>query len=149
MKALRMLLIAVALLWSVPQGFAKGPTAVTDLDKALEQAKAEKKLLFIQFGREACGNCQALRGYVAKNEVKLPKDKFVYADLSCDDKATSAAFRKLFKVEGSTLPFVVVADAEGKQLAGRSGFGSPAEYKKFLQQAQSKKPAEAAKTPAK
>ncbi|MCX7006776.1 MAG: thioredoxin family protein, partial [Kiritimatiellaeota bacterium] len=119
--------------------------AVTDLDKALEQAKTEKKLLFIQYGREKCGNCQALRGYVAKNEVKLPKDKYVYVDLNCDDRATSAAFGKNFKVEGNTLPFVVIADAEGKQLAGRSGFGSPAEYKKFLSQAASKKPAGAAK----
>ena len=149
MKALRIALIAVALLGSVPQGFAKGPTAVTDLDKALEQAKTEKKLLFIQYGREACGNCQALRSYVAKNEVRLPKDKFVYADVSCDDKTTSAAFRKHFKVEGSTLPFVVVADAEGRQLAGRTGYGTAAEFKKFLQQAQSKKPADASKTPAK
>ena len=149
MKALRMVLIAVALLWSVPQGFAKGPVAVTDLDKALEQAKTEKKLLFIQYGREACGNCQALRGYVAKGEVKLSKDKFVYADLNCDDKTTAAAFRKMFKVEGSTLPFVVVADSEGKQLAGRTGFGSPAEYKKFLTSAQTKKPADATKAAAK
>ena len=149
MKALRMVLIAVALLWSVPQGFAKGPAAVTDLDKALEQAKTEKKLLFIQFGREKCGNCQALRGYVAKGEVKLPKDKFIYVDLNCDDAATSGAFRKLFKVEGGMLPFVVVADSEGKQLAGRTGFGSPAEYKKFLTSAQTKKPADATKAAAK
>ena len=145
MKALRMVLIAVALLWSAPQGFAKGPAAVTDLDKALEQAKTEKKLLFIQYGREKCGNCQALRSYVAKNEVKLSKDKFVYVDLNCDDAATSGAFRKLFKIEGGTLPFVVVADSEGKQLAGRSGSGTPAEYKKFLSQAASKKPATATK----
>ena len=149
MKALQMALMAVALVLGMPQGFAKGPEAVTDLDKALDQAKAEKKLLFIQYGREACGNCQALRGYVAKNDVRLPKDKFVYVDLNCDDKTTSAAFRKHFKVDGSTLPFVVVADAEGRQLGGRSGFGSAAEYKKFIQQAQSKKPADAAKTPAK
>lgn len=145
MKALQLALMAVALLWSVPQGLAKGPEAVTDLDKALEQAKTEKKMLFIQFGREKCGNCQALRAYVAKNEVKLPKDKFVYVDLNCDDAATSSAFRKQFKVDGSTLPFVVVADATGKQLAGRSGFGTPAEYKKFLSQAANKKPADATK----
>jgi thioredoxin-related protein len=133
--------MAVALLWSVPQGLAKGPEAVTDLDKALEQAKTEKKLLFIQYGREKCGNCQTLKGYVAQNAVRLPKDKFIYVDLNCDDPATRAAFGKHFKVEGSTLPFVVIADADGKQLAGRTGFGSPAEYKKFLSQAQSKKPA--------
>ena len=146
MNALRLSLIAVALWLSVPQGFAKGPDAVTDLDQALEQAKTEKKMLFIQFGREACGNCRALRGYVAKNEVRLPRDKFVYVDLDCDDKATSSAFRNHFKVEGNTLPFVVVADSDGRQLAARSGYGKPAEYKKFIQQAQSQKPADAAKT---
>ncbi len=144
MKIVRMLLLAGALLGAAP-GFAKGPEAVTDLDKALEQAKTEKKMLFIQFGREKCGNCQALRGYIAKNAVRLDKDKFIYVDLNCDDAATSGAFRKQFKVEGSTLPFVVVADPSGKQLAGRSGFGQPAEYKKFISQAASKKTGDAAK----
>lgn len=141
MRITRMLLLAAALLGSVPQTFAKGPEAVTDLDKALEQAKTEKKMLFIQYGREKCGNCQALRGYIAKNAVRLDKEKFIYVDLNCDDSATSAAFGKNFKVEGNTLPFVVVADSTGKQLAGRTGFGQPADYKKLLSQAQSKKPA--------
>jgi thioredoxin-like negative regulator of GroEL len=145
MKTLRMLLLAGALLWSAPQGFAKGPEAVTDLDQALEQAKTGKKMLFIQYGREKCGNCQALKGYIAKNAVRLDKDKFIYVDLNCDDQAASAAFGKRFKVSGNTLPFVVIADAEGKQLAGRTGFGQPAEYKKFISQATSKKSADAAK----
>ena len=138
----------VALMVSVT-AFAKGPEAVTNLAQALEQAKSEKRMLFIQFGREACSNCQALRGYVAQNEVRLPKDKFIYVDLNCDDKATSAAFRKNFKVEGSTLPFVVVADAEGRQLVGRSGYGTPDDYKKLLRVAATRKPADATKTPAK
>ena len=119
--------------------FAKGPEAVTNLAQALAQAKSEKKMLFIQFGREACGNCQALRGYIAKNEVRLSKDKFIYVDLNCDDKATSAAFRKNFTSEGSTLPFVVVADAEGRQLAGRAGYGTPDDFKKLIHTAISKK----------
>ena len=149
MKTLGWSLLAL-LMWGAT-AFAKGPAAVTDLAQALDQAKAEKKMLFIQYGRETCSNCQALRSYIAKNEVRLSKDKFIYVDLNCDDKTTSAAFRKSFKVEGSTLPFVVIADAEGKQLAGRSGYGTSADFKKLIQSATSgaKKPAGASKTTAK
>ena len=148
MKTLGWALLALLVLGAT--AFAKGPEAITDLAPALDQAKAEKKMLFIQYGRETCGNCQALRGYIAKNEVRLSKDKFIYVDLNCDDKTTSAAFRKNFKVEGSTLPFVVVADAEGKQLAGRSGYGTPADFKKLIQSASgAKKPAGTTKPAAK
>jgi hypothetical protein len=114
---------------------AKSPTALTDLTDALQQAKAEGKLLFIQYGRPTCGNCQALRGYIAAHSLKLPAEKFVYADLNCDEKKTAAAFSERFKGEGSTLPFVVIADAEGKQLAFRSGYGEPDEFQRMIKDA--------------
>jgi len=46
-----------------------------------------------------------------------------------------------FKVDGNTLPFVVIADSEGKQLACRSGYGSPEEFKKLIKEAKKKMPA--------
>ena len=118
--------------------FAKGPEVVTDLQTALEKAKKESKLLFVQFGREACGNCQALKGMIRAGEVKLPEQGFVYADVNCDDKATSQLFRSKFKVEGRTLPFVVVADANGNQLAARSGYGDADQFKRLIKDAQKK-----------
>lgn len=115
--------------------FAGGPPKVTDLAEALSKAKAENKMLFVQYGREACSNCQALKGYVKGRDLRLSESKFVYADVNCDDSKTSALFREKFKVEGSTLPFVVVAAADGTQLAARSGYGSVREYEDLLRDA--------------
>lgn len=116
--------------------FAATKDTVTDVNEALQKAKSENKMLFLQYGREACSNCQALRAMVKSGAVQLPKTKFVYADVNCDDAATSKAFRAKFKVSGSTLPFVVVASADGTQLAGRTGYGSAKDFQKLIQEAQ-------------
>jgi thioredoxin-related protein len=116
--------------------FAAGPEKVTDINAALEKAKTENKLLFLQYGREACGNCQALKGYIKDRDLRLSESKFVYADVNCDDPATSKIFREKFKVTGSTLPFVVVAAPDGSQLAARTGYGSVKEYEDLLRDAQ-------------
>lgn len=115
--------------------FAGGPPKVTDLAEALSKAKAENKMLFVQYGREACSNCQALKGYVKERDLRLSEAKFVYADVNCDDSKTSSLFREKFKVEGSTLPFVVVTAADGTQLAARSGYGTVREYEDLLRDA--------------
>ena len=115
--------------------FAANP-AVKDINAALDKAKAENKLIFIQYGREACSNCQALKGMVKAGKVRLSPAKFVYADVNCDDAATSKVFGSKFKVSGSTLPFVVIASADGTQLAGRTGYGSDAEFNKLILQAE-------------
>lgn len=106
------------------------------LKEVLEDAKKDGKLAFILLGRGTCGNCQALREYIAKGTVRLPRDRFVYADLNLDDPATMQAFAKAFKVDGNTLPFVVIAGSNGRQLASRTGFGSPAQYTTFIHDAE-------------
>lgn len=132
MKA-RLLVSALALVLSAV-AYA-GPAKVTDINQALTKSKEENKLLFLQFGREACGNCQALKGYIKAGSVQLSASKFVYADINCDDSAASKVFYGKFKVSGSTLPFVVVASPDGTQLASRTGYGSPKDYAELLRQA--------------
>ncbi|RBP36111.1 thioredoxin-like protein [Roseimicrobium gellanilyticum] len=109
---------------------------LTDINAGLAQAKTENKLLFVQYGREACGNCQALKGYIKDRSLRLSESKYVYVDANCDDSSTSQAFRSKFKVEGKTLPFVVVAAPDGTQLAARTGYGSVKEYEDLLKEAQ-------------
>lgn len=116
--------------------YAKAPEAIQALPTALEKAKAENKLLFIEYGREACGNCQALKSSIKRGQVKLPANKFVYVDLNCDDKAVSGEFHRRYKVEGTTLPFVVIADSDGNQLAARTGYGTPKDFQDLIKQAQ-------------
>ncbi|MBU1693559.1 MAG: hypothetical protein KKC51_06310 [Verrucomicrobia bacterium] len=117
---------------------AKQAEPVTDLAQALERAKTENKLLFIQYGREACGNCKALKNLIRGGQLKLRDTQFVYADISCDDKATRQIFNEKFKVEGNTLPFVIVADPCGKQLVSRTGYGEANEFDRLIGTAEKK-----------
>ena len=135
MKAIIVLGTVMLLTIATGVAYAKAPQAINDLQTALETAKSEGKLLFIQYGRENCGNCQALKSYIAKGQLRLPQDKYVYVDLNCDDVNANQAFRNQFKVDGNTLPFVVVADSDGKQLAGRTGYGEPQDFDKLIKDA--------------
>lgn len=135
MKRASLVVVILSLAAIGGTALAKGPKAETKLEEAMVSAKADGKLLFIQMGRETCGNCQALKSYISSGAVRLPKERFVYVDLNCDNREASQAFFSRYKVDGNTLPFVVVADSEGKQLAGRSGYGSPEEFKKLVKEA--------------
>jgi thioredoxin-related protein len=135
MKLKSLLLPALALAAACGITFAATPK-VTDINEALAKAQSENKLLFLQYGRDACSNCQALRGMVKAGKVRLSATKFVYADVNCDDAATSKVFREKFKVSGSTLPFVVVAAPDGTQLAARTGYGTDAEFNKLIKDAE-------------
>ncbi|MEI6535485.1 MAG: hypothetical protein WCN98_09115 [Verrucomicrobiaceae bacterium] len=116
--------------------FAAGPAKITNVSDALAKSKEGNKMLFLQYGRENCGNCQALKALIKGGKIHLSSTKFVYADVNCDDPATRKAFAEKFKVSGNTLPFVVIASADGTQLAARSGYGSEAEYSKFIHEAE-------------
>jgi thioredoxin-like negative regulator of GroEL len=130
---LKSILPAVALLATT--AFAATPK-ITDVNEALSKAQTENKMVFMQYGREACGNCQALKAMIKGGKVHLSPSKFVYADVNCDDSATKAAFSSKFKVSGNTLPFVVIAAPDGRQLAGRSGYGSDADFNKLIKDAE-------------
>jgi thioredoxin-related protein len=109
--------------------------AVADIKAAMRQAYAEKKMLFILYGRKGCSNCQSLRSYIEHGEVQLDLQKFVYADINCDDSATQEEFRYRFKVSGSVLPIVVLADWNSQLLTSRSGYGRPEEFTNLIQTA--------------
>ena len=115
--------------------FAATPK-ITDVNEALSKAQTENKMVFMQYGREACGNCQALKAMIKGGKVHLSPSKFVYADVNCDDPATSKAFSSKFKVSGSTLPFVIIAAPDGRQLAARTGYGSAVEFEKLIKDAE-------------
>lgn len=115
--------------------FAAAPK-ITDINEALAKGQSEKKMVFLQYGREACGNCQALKTSIKNNRIPISASKFVYADLNCDDAATSKAFSSKFNVTGNTLPFVVIVAPDGRQLAARSGYGSDTEFTRFIRDAE-------------
>ncbi|MEN9575875.1 MAG: hypothetical protein RL514_3730 [Verrucomicrobiota bacterium] len=105
---------------------------LTDLPKALEQAKAEKKLVLIDFtGSDWCPPCKNLHKTVltAPEFVAFAKANLVLVDIdfpnskpqSAELKAANKALAKQFGVTG--YPTVVVLDASGKELFKKVGYG--------------------------
>lgn len=132
---MKAIIAATASLFLTCAAMAGAPKAVTDLPAALAQAKAEGKMLFVQMGREACGNCQALKGMIKSGQVKLSESKFVYADVNVDDPKTNELFSQKFDVKGNILPFVAIAAPDGTKLAGHSGYGTEKEFEQLIREA--------------
>src|SRR5579863_420120 len=124
-------------------------TWMTDVPKAIEKAKAEKKLVMLDFtGSDWCPPCKALHknvltssefeAYAAKNlilvEVDFPRQKPQADDLKKANKALAAKY----KIEG--YPTVILLTAEGKELNKSVGYGGakPDEFIAKLEEAKKK-----------
>jgi thioredoxin-related protein len=134
--------IAVGLIacWALLQAGAEELQWMTDLPKAQEKAKAEKKLVMMDFtGSDWCGWCIKLNKevftkpefveYAKKNlvsvEVDFPRTKKQSPEL----KKANQELQKKYKIEG--YPTIIVLNSEGKQV-GELGYeaGGP---KVFIQ----------------
>jgi len=105
---------------------------LTDLPKALAQAKSEKKAVLIDFtGSDWCPPCKALPnnvltnpefGAFAKKHLVLvladfPNNKPQSAEMKKSNKALSEKFGV------TAFPTVIVLDANGRQLSKDEGYG--------------------------
>jgi thioredoxin-related protein len=104
---------------------------MTDLPKALEKAKSEKKLVMMEFtGSDWCPPCKALHknvmtspefeAYASTNLVLVELDFPNKKPQSDELKKSNAALAKQYKIEG--YPTVIVLDAEGKELSKDVGY---------------------------
>lgn len=105
---------------------------LTDFAKAQEKAKAEKKLLFLDFtGSDWCPPCKSLHNTVLTSAefVKFAKENLVLVEVdfprskpqSAELKAANRKLSDKFKIEG--YPTVIVLDANGKEVFKEVGFG--------------------------
>ena len=112
---------------------------ITDVPKALEQAKSEKKMVLLDFtGSDWCPPCKALHKNVLTSEEfsKFAKDNLVLVDLdfpkakpqSDELKAANKELSKKYGIKG--FPTIIVLDADGKELFRKVGYGGTpaAEY---------------------
>ena len=104
----------------------------TDLPKAIEQAKSEKKMVLIDFtGSDWCPPCKSLHSKVLVSEefTKFAKDNLVLVELdfpkakplSDEIKAANKELAKKYGIKG--YPTVIVLDGEGKELFRKVGYG--------------------------
>jgi thioredoxin-related protein len=134
--------IALGLLvcWSVWQVHAAEDLWLTDLAKAQTKAKAENKMVLMDFnGSDWCPPCKALRknvlstkefeDYAKKNLVLVDVDFPHGKELPADQKKANEALSEKYGIEG--LPTVVVLSSDGKQIKKKVGY-SGQETKDFI-----------------
>jgi len=128
MKKILLTLLAATLFWQLN---AAESTWLTDLPKAEAQAKAQNKIVLLDFtGSDWCGWCikfkkevldtPEFQGYADKNvvlvELDYPNKKVQTADL----KAANAALKDQYKING--FPTLIALDQNGKEIGRQVGY---------------------------
>ena len=107
----------------------------TRYQDALQLAKAANKPIFIEFGREQCSQCRSLVEIVIPRPDVAPllQQHFVALASDCDECEDEVMALAAQIEDAYMLPFVILADAHGKFLAGTSGVVAPASLKVLLE----------------
>jgi thioredoxin-related protein len=117
--------------WAVSQLVASEGAWLTDLPKALNQAKAEKKVVLLDFtGSDWCGWCKRLdkevfstagfKEYATKNLVMVEVDFPNQKKLSTELKKANDELKNKYKVDG--FPTMVVLNGEGREIGRQVGY---------------------------
>lgn len=98
-------------------------------------ARAGGKWIFVELGREACGQCRTLvQSIVPRPDVAaLLQQHFVALAADADECEEEVQSLAEHLADAEMLPFVLCADAEGRFLAGSSGLQTPAKLIEMLQ----------------
>ena len=107
----------------------------TSWSEALRTARAQKKLVFVEFGRELCGNCRALVQNVVPHPQVAPllQERFVALASDCDDPEEAVAALAEALPDAMMLPFALFADADGRFLGGTEGAQSASGFLAVLE----------------
>jgi thioredoxin-related protein len=103
----------------------------TDYKAALVQAKAQKKLVLLDFtGSDWCGYCklldkevftqQSFKDFANKNYIQVTVDFPQQKQLPDEVKQQNDALGNQFKIDG--YPTLIVLDADGKELGRQVGY---------------------------
>ena len=103
----------------------------TDYKAALVQAKAQKKLVLLDFtGSDWCGYCklldnevftqQAFKDFADKNYILVTVDFPQQKQLPDDLKQQNDSLGKQFNIDG--YPTLIILDADGKELGRQVGY---------------------------
>lgn len=94
---------------------------------ALATAKRERKRIFIELGREQCGQCRTLvQSVVPRPDVGPVLQKhFVALAADADDSEDEVIELAQNLEDAYMLPFVIFADADGNFIEGQSGVVNP------------------------
>ena len=123
------------------QAFAADGTWMTDLPKAQAKAKAEKKMVLVDFtGSDWCPPCKALHKNVLSSPefLNYAKDNLVLVEIdfprtkpqAAELKKANKELAKKHNIEG--YPTVVVFDSNGKELMKDVGYDGKSKGADFV-----------------
>lgn len=109
-----------------------------DLDKAIAQAKAENKKVFIDFTGYTCTNCRWMEANVfPKKEVETEMSKYVLARLYTDGEGEKFERQQQYQEKNFqtvALPYYAILDGDGKTVSTFPGLTrNTQEFVDFLQ----------------
>ena len=109
-----------------------------DWNKALQQAKDEKKLVFVDIYATWCGPCKLLKKNTFSNEEVGTFFNSNFINVSVDgEKTVGPELAKKFSLEG--YPTLIVTDADGNPLLYTVGYIDAPTLMKFAKEALKKK----------
>lgn len=124
-------------------GIAKGPSFTTDYQAGLAQAKAENKLVFVDFTGYTCTNCRDVEDNIFPvPEVTRELNKFVRVRLYTDDgtpvnNSNQELMQKLTKAV--SLPVYVIVSPDGQVVNTQQGsLFTASEFADFLRKGNTK-----------
>ncbi|MDQ6718324.1 MAG: thioredoxin family protein, partial [Gemmatimonadota bacterium] len=117
---------------------------LNDYARALTDARAAHKPVFVDFTGYTCTNCRWMESHIFNRpEVQAELSGFVLSRLYTDGEGKIFEDQQAFqeqKFGTVALPLYAVVDATGKTLATQSGIsGSPAEFIAFLRAAHARR----------
>ena len=128
---MKKIMFGLFIAWAVSQSVASEGTWITDFPKALNRAKAEKKVVLLDFtGSDWCGWCKRLdkevfstaefKEYATKNLVLVEVDFPSQKKLSPELKKANDELKNKYKVDG--FPTLVALNGEGREIGRQVGY---------------------------
>ena len=109
-----------------------------DWSKALQQAKAEKKLVFLDIYATWCGPCKMLKKNTFSNEEVGAFFNSNFINVSVDgEKTIGPELARKFSLEA--YPTLIIADGEGNPVLFTMGYLDPETLMKFAKEALKRK----------
>jgi len=112
--------------------FVDAPAGQSALDAARTKAKAENKMLFVEYGWDKCGNCRNFRNLLTGSKVLVPESEFVMVNVHPREGTDRNKFTEYFGIKQGVYPRIVITSPDGDMLGSRFGYGAAQQYNDLI-----------------
>ena len=112
--------------------FVEAGEGESALELARAKAKAEDKMLFVEFGWDKCGNCRNFRNLLTGSKVLVPEKEFVMVNVHPREGTDRNKFTEYFGIKQGVYPRIVIASPDGEVLGSRFGYGQAKQYNDLI-----------------